>query len=253
MPDLRVSEEQVEVVMTFTCLSASISTAWHSHLKSPGGLIWPELPCGILAEYGGSAWHFKQRCGSTISASDRSPYMPSRPGLLPSLTAAGLIRLTNGAWGTYRGMFICKSERLTLLKYRSYLLTYVLTCICGVCWLDHITNVEIVHQSLDNHWVGYLTQFGHVAWMDHLHDTSCVLRITVPRSTKWLQGRPRSMWISTVEKDLAVFNIGFHRILKKAENRENWEWLVYEATLPRRSMLQKRKKKIAICLVDFFF
>ena len=104
--------------------------------------------------------------------------------------------------------------------------------ICGVRWSDHIINMEILLHTSPQLLskiisTGSLTLFGHVARIELLRDMSHTLSEWVPRSWKCSTWRSSFTWKSTVKKDLATLNIGFHTALKEAENSEYWGRLLH--------------------------
>ena len=89
----------------------------------------------------------------------------------------------------------------------------------NVRWTDHETNVKIRRRTSQGPLSSAVTRrrlclFGRVARLDRLRDTSRVLRAKIPRDWKRPKGRPRSTWVSTVEKDLSPVNFGIFTALK---------------------------------------
>ena len=121
VPDLTVSGEQVEPVMTFTDLCTSIITSCCSHPEISRRLDRARAAMRDLNRILGPVWHFKRRYDSTTSASNPLPIAQYA------------------------------SENLTLTQHDSGRINtfaqWFLKLICRVYWSDHITNMEILHRT----------------------------------------------------------------------------------------------------------
>jgi len=83
-----------------------------------------------------------------------------------------------------------------------------------------------------------LKLFGHVARADKSQDHSRALQACIspaPRNWRRRPGRPRHIWLRTVEEDLRQFNLGLASGLRRAQNRAAWQTLTGTATSPTSS------------------
>jgi len=78
------------------------------------------------------------------------------------------------------------------------------------------------------------TFFGPIARADSRMDHTRVLRSIIsglPRDWKRPPGRPRRIWLRTIEQDLRPLNIGLVSVWQRAQDRERWKRTVETATL----------------------
>jgi len=64
-----------------------------------------------------------------------------------------------------------------------------------------------------------LSIFGHIARMDDDVDAKTILTAPPPRNWKRPPGRPRIMWLNTVQRDLRAYNLTLNEAVDLAKNR----------------------------------
>jgi len=97
-------------------------------------------------------------------------------------------------------------------------------------YTDHVTNATVRLQASSPPQLSHLIQarrirvFGHVARMDTSLDITKALKVSIRGFPKeWIRppGRPRHIWLRTLEADLQALNLGLNSAWKYTQDREH--------------------------------
>jgi len=110
--------------------------------------------------------------------------------------------------------------------------------ICDVHWSQHVTNAEIRHRTGQSPLSLVIARrrlelFGHMARADPTWDVTRAVAATIPKRWRRPRGRPRMTWLSTIEGDLALLNLGLHSAWRLAQGRVAWKTTIHRATSQR--------------------
>jgi len=67
-----------------------------------------------------------------------------------------------------------------------------------------------------------LSIFGHIACIDNDADAKMILTVPPPDNWKRPPGRPRIMWLHTIQRDLRAYNLTLNKAVDLAQNRPLW-------------------------------
>jgi len=96
------------------------------------------------------------------------------------------------------------------------------TAICIIRLFHHVDPIIKSHR---------LTLFGHIMRMDDNADAKRILLASPPADWRRQLGRPRIMWLSTVQQDLKQHHLTLPKAADLAQNRPLWRMmLTYGAT-----------------------
>ena len=115
--------------------------------------------------------------------------------------------------------------------------------ILNITWSECVTNLKVRRRTgqpllSDTVRIRRLKLFGHVTRADKSQDHSRALQACIspaPRNWRRRPGRPRHIWLRTVQEDLRQFNLGLASGLRRAQNRTAWRALTGTATSPTSS------------------
>jgi len=84
---------------------------------------------------------------------------------------------------------------------------------------------------------------GHIARMDDDADAKMILTAPPPDNLKRPPGRPRVMWMNTVQRDLRAYNLTLHEAVDLTQNRPLWRLMSIRMALRTPVVVYARKEE----------